>query len=240
MSYMNPTEQFYKDFSSRLLGEGFVYAHGIFFKAVGDIMMAVTCPEDSCNEIWCAVFPVWEADVIAGVAVKYHDLSESRRWVREFRLSNVPDVIEETHCGFEASERAPEPVSLTNFFTAHVRFSVCVLGELMSIRDFTSYMNWRANEYCLTRKEFTPQEMILRAHLDGDFDFTERYLLRRVISSGETDTEVRARFSPYCECLAGKDTSFIEQYVSEKRKRLIPYFVSAFPDAFVSDNVYGL
>jgi hypothetical protein len=236
---MNPTERFYEDFSPRLLKEGFVFAHGIFFKAVGDIMMAVTCPEDCCNEIWCAVFPVWEADIITGVSVKYHDLSESRRWVREFRLSNVPDVIEETHCGFEASERAPEPVALNNFFTAHVRFSVCVLGELMSIRDFTSYMNWRANEYCLTRKEFTPHEMIMRARLDGDFEFTERYLLRRAISSGECDADVRKRFIPYCECLDGKDTSFIEDYAEEKRKRLIPYFVSAFPDAFVSDQWRG-
>lgn len=237
---MNPTEQFYEDFGPRLLNEKFVYANGVFFKAVGDIMMAVTCPEDNCNEIWCAVFPVWEADVIAGVSVKYHDLSESRRWVREFRLSNVPDVIEETQCGFEASERAPEPITLTNFFTAHVRFSVCVLGELMSIRDFASYMNWRANEYCLTRKEFTPHEMIMRAHVDGGFDFTERYLLRRCISSGESDKEVRARFLPYCECLDGRDTSFIEKYAEEKRKLLIPYFVSAFPDAFVSNERYGL
>ena len=237
---MNPTEQFYEDFGPRLLSEIFVYAHGVFFKAVGDIMMAVHCPEDSLDEIWCAVFPVWEADVITGVSLKYHDLSENRRWVREFRLSNIPDVIEETHCGFEASERAPEPVSLNNFFTAHVRFSVCVLGELMSIRDFSSYMNWRANEYCLTRKEFTPHEMIMRAHIDEDFDFTERYLLRRCIASGETDSDVRARFLPYCECLGGKDMAFIEEYVNEKREKLIPYFVSAFPDAFVSDEQYGL
>ena len=237
---MNSTEQFFADFSPRLFEEKFVYANGVFFKAVGDIMMAVTCPEDDCNEIWCAVFPVWEADIILGVSVKYHDLAESRRWVREFRLSNVPDVIEETYCGFEASESAPEPVALTNFFTAHVRFSVCVLGELMHIRDFTSYMNWRANEYCLTRKEFTPHEMILRAHIDGEFDFTERYLLRRCISSGQSDAQVRGRFVPYCECLESKDTSFIEEYVQKKREMLIPYFVSAFPDAFVSDERYGL
>lgn len=232
---MKPTEQFYEDFSQRLSEEGFVFAHGIFFKAVGDIMMAVTCPEDNCNEIWCAVFPVWEADIITGVSVKYHDLTESRRWVREFRLSNVPDIIEETHCGFEASERAPEPIMLTNFFTAHVRFSVCVLGELMGIRDFTSYMNWRANEYCLTRKEFTPHEMIMRAYLDGNFDFCERYLLRRCIASGESEEDVRSRFKPYCECFNGASSDFIEQYADEKRKKLISYFVSAFPDAFVDE-----
>jgi hypothetical protein len=81
--------------------------------------------------------------------------------------------------------------------------------------------------------------MIMRARLDGDFEFTERYLLRRAISSGECDADVRKRFIPYCECLDGKDTSFIEDYAEEKRKRLIPYFVSAFPDAFVSDQWRG-
>ena len=237
---MDPTQRFYEDFGPRLLAEGFVFEHGVFFRAVGDIMMAISCPEDSCSEIWCAVFPVWEADVITGVSIKYHDLASSRLWVRELRLSNVPDVIEETYCGFEASEEAPAPVSLNNFFTAHVRFSVCVLGELMRICDFVSYMNWRANEYCLTRKEFTPCEMILRAHVDGNFDFTERYLIRRCIASGQSDSEVRARFEKYCECKKNGDTAFIENYVSEKRKRLLPYFTKAFPGAFVSENDYGL
>lgn len=229
---MNYTELFKEELTPLMRKYGFVYRNGVFFKAVGDIMMAVSCSEDSLDEVRCAVFPVWEADEILGVSEKYTDLSADIGWADEFRLSNRPIFSDSLSARIDGMEITPADCDPTDFRLARLRLGIFVLPDLAEVKDFVSYTEWRSGEYKMTSKDFTPHEMVMRSHIDGNFEYAERYLFRLSRNSAESEDELRQRFAPFYESMESGDTAWIEGYAEDKRKKFLPYFLSAFPEAF--------
>ncbi len=226
---MNPTEVFEAELMPLMKKYGFILKNGIFIKFTGNIAMAFSCPSTSFSDILCSVFPIFEASRL-GITGEEYDLISNKSWIGETLLSNRPSFSDSISAKIEgecAEAQEPEDFSL-----GKIRMGVFVLPELMNIKDFVSYTDWRSGEYKMSETHLSENELLYRSHLDGNFDYARRCLLRFSRNSCGNSDPLSEKYAMLYSAIEKNDASFIEDFVQRETERFLPVFMNAFPEAF--------